>query len=247
MLNVEEKVVILTGASSGIGEATAKVLANTGAKVVLSARREDRLRKLKSEIENRGGTVEYKVTDVTSQQQLEDLASFTLENFGQIDVLINNAGFMPLSYLHEKRVTEWEQMIDVNVKGVLYGIAAVLPYMRRKKQGHIINVSSVAGHIAFPSSAVYSGTKFAVRAITEGLRQEEVENNVRTTIISPGSVDTELVNCISNQEIKRGIEEQIREFGLPAEAIANSILYAISQSGNIAVNEIIVRPTKQEI
>ena len=247
MLNVEEKVVILTGASSGIGEATAKVLANKGAKVVLSARREERLRKLKSEIEKQGGTVEYKVTDVTSQQEVEELASFTLDNFGQIDVLINNAGFMPLSYLHEKRVTEWEQMIDVNIKGVLYGIAAVLPYMRTRKQGHIINVSSVAGHIAFPSSAVYSGAKFAVRAITEGLRQEEVENNVRTTIISPGAVDTELVNCISNQEIKKGIEEQIMEFGLPAEAIANSILYAISQPDNIAVNEIIVRPTKQEL
>jgi NADP-dependent 3-hydroxy acid dehydrogenase YdfG len=247
MLNVEEKVVILTGASSGIGEATARVLTNNGAKVVLAARREERLRKLKSEIEKQGGIVEYKVTDVASQQEVEELASFTLDNFGQIDVLINNAGFMPLSYLHEKRVTEWEQMIDVNIKGVLYGIAAVLPYMRTRKQGHIINVSSVAGHIAFPSSAVYSGTKFAVRAITEGLRQEEVENNVRTTIISPGAVDTELVNCISNQEIKKGIEEQIMKFGLPAEAIANSILYAISQSDNIAVNEIIVRPTKQEL
>ena len=247
MLNVEEKVVILTGASSGIGEATAKVLANKGAKVVLSARREKRLRKLKSEIENQGGTVEYKVTDVTSRQEVEELASFTLDTFGKIDVLINNAGFMPLSYLHEKRVTEWEQMIDVNVKGVLYGIAATLPHMRSRKQGHIINVSSVAGHIAFPSSAVYSGAKFAVRAITEGLRQEEVENNIRTTIISPGAVDTELVNCIPNQEIKKGIEEQIMEFGLPAEAIANSILYEISQPDNIAVNEIIVRPTKQEL
>src|SRR4051794_4295943 len=135
MLNVEEKVVILTGASSGIGEATAKVLANKGAKVVLSARREERLQKLKSEIEKQGGTVEYKVTDVASQQEVEELASFTLDTFGKIDVLINNAGFMPLSYLYEKRVTEWEQMIDVNIKGVLYGIAAVLPYMRTRKQG----------------------------------------------------------------------------------------------------------------
>jgi NADP-dependent 3-hydroxy acid dehydrogenase YdfG len=249
MLNVEGKVVILTGASSGIGEATAKVLASKGAKVVLSARREERLRKLKSEIKKQGGTgtVEFRVTDVTSQQELEELASFTLDTFGQIDVLINNAGFMPLSYLHEKKVLEWEQMIDVNIKGVLYGIAAVLPYMRTRKQGHIINVASVAGHIAFPSSAVYSGTKFAVRAITEGLRQEEVENNIRTTIISPGAVATELVNSISNQEIKKGIEKQILEFGLPPEDIAKSVLYAISQPDNTAVNEIIVRPTKQKI
>jgi NADP-dependent 3-hydroxy acid dehydrogenase YdfG len=249
MLNVEGKVVILTGASSGIGEATAKVLASKGAKVVLSARREERLRKLKSEIKKQDGTgtVEFRVTDVTSQQELEELASFTLDTFGQIDVLINNAGFMPLSYLHEKKVLEWEQMIDVNIKGVLYGIAAVLPYMRTRKQGHIINVTSVAGHIAFPSSAVYSGTKFAVRAITEGLRQEEVENNIRTTIISPGAVATELVNSISNQEIKKGIEKQILEFGLPPETIAKSVLYAISQPDNTAVNEIIVRPTKQKI
>ncbi|WP_223070508.1 SDR family oxidoreductase [Paenibacillus caui] len=246
MLNVEGKVVILTGASSGIGEATAKVLASSGAKVVLAARREERLQALKSTIEQQGGTAVYKVTDVTSQAEVEKLARFTLETFGQIDVLVNNAGIMPLSFLHEKKVTEWDQMIDVNIKGVLYGIGAVLPYMRERKQGHIIDVSSVTGHIVRKTWAVYSATKFAVRAITEALRQEEAENNIRTTIICPGAVITELPNTISNEEIKKSITESM-QISLPPEAIANSILYAISQPENTAVNEIIVRPTKQEL
>ncbi|WP_225068312.1 SDR family oxidoreductase [Pseudalkalibacillus sp. A8] len=246
MLNVVGKVIILTGASSGIGEATAKVLASNGAKVVLAARREERLRNLKLALEKQGGTVEYKVTDVTSQEQMEELARFTIDTFGQIDVLINNAGIMPLSFLHEKKVMEWDQMIDVNIKGVLYGIGAVLPYMRKRKQGHIIDVSSVTGHIVRKTWAVYSGTKFAVRAITEALRQEEAENNIRTTIICPGGVRTELVNTISNEEIKKSINESL-QIALPPEAIANSILYAISQPEHTAVNEIIVRPTKQEL
>ncbi|WP_141430437.1 SDR family oxidoreductase [Bacillus sp. 03113] len=246
MLNVDGKVVVLTGASSGIGEATAKVLANNGAKVVLAARREERLRDLKSNIDKQGGTAVFKVTDVTSHEEVDELASFANDTFGQIDVLINNAGIMPLSFLHEKKIAEWDQMIDVNMKGVLYGIGAVLPYMRIRKQGHIINVSSVTGHIVNKSWAVYSGTKFAVRAITEALRQEEAKNNIRTTIISPGAVVTELANIITNKEIKKGIEESMK-ISLPAEAIAHSILYAISQPDNTAVNEIIVRPTNQEI
>ncbi|MBD1382924.1 SDR family oxidoreductase [Metabacillus arenae] len=246
MLNVEGKVVILTGASSGIGEAAAEVLANNGAKVVLAARREERLAALKSRLEKQGCTSVIKVTDVSSQEEVKELARFTLDTFGQIDVLINNAGIMPLSYLHEKKITEWEQMIDVNIKGVLYGIAAVLPYMRERKQGHIINVASVAGHIVFQSSAVYSGTKFAVRAITEGLRQEEAENNIRATNISPGTVATELLNTITTEEVRKSLDDVVK-LAIPAKAIADSILYAISQPDNTAVNEIIVRPTKQEI
>lgn len=246
MLNVEGKVVILTGASSGIGEATAKVLAKSGAKVMLAARREERLQELKSTIEEEGGIAAYQVTDVTSQEEVEELARFTLDTFGRIDVLINNAGVMPLSYLHEKKVAEWDRMIDINIKGVLYGIGAALPYMRGRKQGHIINVSSVTGHIVRKTWAVYSGTKFAVRAITEALRQEEAENNIRTTIICPGGVATELVHTISNEEIKQSINESL-EIALAPEAIAHSILYAISQPENTAVNEIIVRPTKQEL
>ncbi|NGM82030.1 SDR family oxidoreductase [Paenibacillus sp. 7124] len=246
MLNVVGKVVILTGASSGIGEATAKVLANSGAKVVLAARREDRLRELKSVIVQEGGIAEYKVTDVASHAEVEELARYTIETFGRIDVLINNAGIMPLSFLHEKKVSEWDQMIDVNIKGVLYGIGAVLPYMREQKKGHIIDVSSVTGHIVRKTWAVYSGTKFAVRAITEAVRQEEAENNIRTTIICPGGVATELSNTITNPDIKKSIEDSW-DVALSPEAIAHSILYAISQPENVAVNEIIVRPTKQEL
>jgi NADP-dependent 3-hydroxy acid dehydrogenase YdfG len=246
MVNVEEKVVIITGASSGIGEAAAKLLAQNGAKIVLAARREERLKLLKSSIEEQGGTAVYQVTDVSSHEEVEELSRFAIDTFGQIDVLVNNAGIMPLSYLHEKKVTEWDQMIDVNIKGVLYGIGAVLPHMRSRKRGHIINVSSVTGHIVRKSWAVYSGTKFAVRAITEALRQEEAENNIRTTIICPGGVATELVHTISNEEIKLNIEHSL-QMALPAEAIAHSILYAVSQPENTAVNEIIVRPTSQEL
>ncbi|MCZ8521378.1 MULTISPECIES: SDR family oxidoreductase [Paenibacillus] len=246
MWNVTGKVVMITGASSGIGEATAKLLAQNGAKVVLAARREERLSSLKNTIEEQGGAAIYKVTDISSHKEVEELSQYAIDTYGQIDVLVNNAGIMPLSYLHEKKVSEWDQMIDINIKGVLYGIGAVLPYMRARKQGHIINVSSVTGHIVRKSWAVYSGTKFAVRAITEALRQEEAENNIRTTIICPGGVATELVHTVSNAEIRKDIEESLQR-GLPAEAVANSILYAISQPEYTAVNEIIVRPTSQEL
>jgi NADP-dependent 3-hydroxy acid dehydrogenase YdfG len=246
MRNVEGKVVIITGASSGIGEATAKVLAHNGAKVVLAARREERLKELKADLEKQGGTAVYKVTDVASQKDMEGLARFTLDTFEQIDVLINNAGLMPLSYLHEKKVSEWEQMIDVNIKGVLYGIGAVLPHMRERKQGHIINVSSVAGHLVRKTFSVYSGTKYAVRAITDGLRQEEAENNIRATILSPGTVETELFHTITNEEVRNSLVE-VRKIAIPAESMAHSILFAISQPDHTAVNEMIVRPTKQEI
>ncbi|WNC16166.1 SDR family oxidoreductase [Brevibacillus brevis] len=246
MGNVEGKVVIITGASSGIGEATAKLLARHGAKLVLAARREERLKALAAAIKEQGGMAAYKATDVSSHEEVEELAQFAIDTFGQIDVLVNNAGIMPLSYLHEKKVAEWDAMIDINVKGVLYGIGAVLPHMRERRQGHIVNVSSVTGHIVRKSWAVYSGTKFAVRAITEALRQEEAENNIRTTIICPGGVVTELVHTVSNKEIRQNIEESLQA-GLPAEAIASSILYAISQPENTAVNEIIVRPTSQEL
>lgn len=246
MLNVAEKVVIITGASSGIGEAAAKLLAQHGAKVVLAARREQRLQDLTAAIKQQGGRAAYKTTDVSSVKEMEELAEFAIQTFGSIDVLVNNAGIMPLSYLHEKKISEWDQMIDINIKGVLYGIGAVLPHMRERRRGHIINVSSVTGHIVRKTWAVYSGTKFAVRAITEALRQEEAENNIRTTIICPGGVATELADTISNKEIKMSIEESLQT-ALPAEAIAHSILYAISQPEYVAVNELIVRPTSQEL
>jgi NADP-dependent 3-hydroxy acid dehydrogenase YdfG len=246
MSNIQDKVVIITGASSGIGEATAKELASKGAKLVLAARREDRLKKLQEEIRNNGGQAVHKVTDVTSHEQMEELAQYALKEFGKIDVMINNAGLMPLSPLHQKKIQEWDTMIDVNIKGVLYGIAAVLPSMRERKSGHIINVSSVAGHLIGPAGSVYSATKFAVRAITEGLRKEECGNNIRTTIISPGAVSTELPETISDSGLKSAIDE-FYKVAIDAESIARAIAFAIEQPSDVAINEMIIRPTIQEL
>jgi NADP-dependent 3-hydroxy acid dehydrogenase YdfG len=246
MSNIQGKVVIITGASSGIGEATAIELASKGAKLVLAARREDRLKKLQEEIQKNGGQAIYKVTDVTSYEQMEELADYALKEFGKIDVLVNNAGVMPLSPVYQKKINEWDTMIDVNIKGVLYGIAAVLPSMRERKEGHIINVSSIAGQLVFPASSVYSGTKFAVRAITEGLRKEEFINNIRTTIISPGAVATELIEAISDLELKAKIVEESKVAIDPA-SIARAIAFAIEQPSDVAINEMIIRPTIQEL
>ncbi|KRE34645.1 SDR family oxidoreductase [Paenibacillus sp. Soil522] len=244
MPNIQDKVVIITGASSGIGEATAKELASKGAKLVLAARRKDRLQKLQEEIQNNGGRAIYKVTDVASNEQMEELADYALKEFGKIDVMVNNAGVMPLSPVYEKKIKEWDTMIDVNIKGVLYGIAAVLPSMRERKEGHIINVSSIAGHLVFPASSVYSGTKFAVRAITEGLRIEEFINNIRTTIISPGAIATELIEAISGSELRSAIDEAMKIAIEPA-SIARAIAFAIEQPSDVAINEMIIRPTVQ--
>ncbi|MBD2872489.1 SDR family oxidoreductase [Paenibacillus arenilitoris] len=246
MSNIQDKVVVITGASSGIGEATAKELAAKGAKLVLAARRENRLHKIQSEIESKGGTAIYKVTDVTSQEQVKALAAFAITTYGKIDVMINNAGLMPLSPLYERKIKEWDTMIDVNIKGVLYGIAAVLPSMRERKEGHIINISSVAGHLIGPAGSVYSATKFAVRAITEGLRKEECINNIRTTIISPGAVASELPETISGLELKTAIDE-FYMIAIDADSIARAIAYAIEQPSDVAINEMIIRPTRQEL
>ncbi|HEX7064469.1 MAG TPA: SDR family oxidoreductase [Bacillales bacterium] len=246
MSNVEEKVVLLTGASSGIGEATAKELAAHGAKLVLAARREERLQDLQQTIKNEGGEAEYKVTDVTCREQMQDLAQFALDTYGKVDVMVNNAGLMPQSLLHNLKIDEWDRMVDVNIKGVLYGIAAVLPHMRERKTGHIINLSSVAGHEVFPGSAVYSGTKFAVRAISEGLRKEETENNIRTTILSPGAIDTELTETITDTDVKQGVEE-LYKLAIHPNSIARAIRYAVDEPESVAVNELMIRPTSQEL
>lgn len=245
MSNIQGKVVIITGASSGIGEAAAKELASKGAKLVLAARREDRLKDLQQSILSNGGQAVYKVTDVTSHEQMEDMAALALNEFGTIDVLINNAGIMPHSFLYKKKVDDWNKMIDVNIKGVLYGIAAVLPTMRERKTGHIINVSSVAGHVVGAGSTVYAGTKFAVRAISEGLRKEESSHNIRSTIISPGAVDTELTNSITDMDLKPGIDK-IYEGAINADSIARAIVFAIEEPAEVAINEMIIRPTSQE-
>ena len=245
MSEIQNKVVIITGASSGLGEATAKRLAASGAKLMLAARREDRLKELVAAIAQTGGTANYLVTDVTDRAQVEALAKQTLSTYGRIDVLINNAGLMPLSPLDQIKVEEWDQMIDVNIKGVLYGIAAVLPMMRQQKSGHIINLSSVAGHKVFPGAAVYCATKFAVRAISEGLRLES-NGEIRSTNISPGAVATELTSTISDADTAASINA-LYEIAIDADAIARAIAFAIEQPGDVDVNEMIIRPTRQEL
>ncbi|PZE19541.1 SDR family oxidoreductase [Paenibacillus xerothermodurans] len=236
---------MITGASSGIGEAAAKELASKGAKLVLAARREDRLKKLQEDIQNQGGQAIYKVTDVTSHEQMEELAAYALTEFGKIDVLINNAGLMPNSFLYKKQIDDWNKVIDVNIKGVLDGIAAVLPSMRERKSGHIINLSSVAGHVVGPTSTVYAATKHAVRAISEGLRKEEYSNNIRSTIISPGAVKSELTESITDPDVKAAVGEMYKG-AIEAEAIARAIAFAIEQPADVAVNEMLIRPTHQE-
>ncbi|MEH7298731.1 SDR family oxidoreductase [Neobacillus drentensis] len=244
MSELNNKVIIITGASSGIGRSTAKKLAQEGAKVVLAARREERLVELAEEIKSMGGSAIYRVTDVTSRKNVEELVSFTLETYGQIDVLFNNAGIMPLSYMKNGRVEEWDQMIDVNIKGVLHGVGAILPHMLERNSGHIITTSSVAGHGIFPSGTVYCATKFAARVIMEGLAKELVKTQIRTTTISPGVVDTELPDLIADAEV-RPIFENPDLPSIKSEDIANAVYFALSQPPSVAVNEIIIRPTNQ--
>ena len=245
MSAIQNKVVIITGASSGLGEATARRLAKNGAKLMLAARRENRLQKLVSEIEQDGGTAKYQVTDVTDRSAVETLVKATKEAYGKIDVLVNNAGLMPLSPLAEIKVEEWEKMVDVNIKGVLYGIAAVMPVMLQQESGHIINLSSVAGHKVFPGGAVYCATKFAVKAISEGIRLES-EGKIRSTNISPGVVDTELTSTISDEKTAKNVE-QMYSVAIDADAIARAITFAIEQPEDVDINEMIIRPTKQEL
>ncbi len=244
MSEIQNKVVIITGASSGLGEATARRLAASGAKLMLAARREDRLKVLVAAIAESGGTATYRVTDVVDRAQVEALAKETLNTYGRIDVLINNAGLMPLSPLDRVKVKEWDRMIDVNIKGVLYGIAAVLPTMRQQKSGHIINLSSVAGHQVFAGSAVYCATKFAVRAISEGIRLES-NGEIRSTNISPGAVATELTSTITDKDTAARMNTFYAAIAIDADAIARAIAYAIEQPSDVDVNEMIVRPTRQ--
>ena len=202
-MSIQNKVVIITGASSGVGAATAKLLASKGAKVVLAARREDRLQALASEI---GANAIYQATDVTNRDQMASLVQLALDHFGCVDVLYNNAGVMPQGNLSERDYDQWQKMLDINIMGVLNGIGAVLPTMQAQQDGLIISTDSVAGHVVYPASAVYNGTKYAVRAIMEGLRQEEKDNGIRSTIVSPGAVKTELVNTIGNHAVFEGVK-----------------------------------------
>ncbi len=239
------KIVIITGASSGLGEATARRLSERGAKLVLAARREDRLIKLTEELKANGGEAIWQTTDVTDRKQVEALAKTAKDTFGRIDVLINNAGLMPLAPLDALKVDEWDQMVDVNIKGVMYGIAAVLPTMREQHSGHVINLSSVAGHKLFPGAAVYCATKFAVKALSEGLRME-AGDEIRSTNISPGAIDTELTSTITDPTAAEAAAE-LYKVAIDADAVARAIVYAIEQPHDVDINEIILRPTAQEL
>jgi len=244
MSGTEGKVVAITGASSGIGEATALLLAERGAKVVLGARGSDRLEALARRITASGGEAAYARTDVKRREDLSDLVGLAIERYGKLDVLVNNAGVAPISPLDELRVEDWEEMIDVNLKGVLYGIAAALPVFRRQGFGHFVNVISTAGIQITPTMAVYAGTKNAVRTITEGLRLEAA-GKLRVTGISPGFVQTKLADSMNNLEVRSKIIDQMDKMGIPPMAIARAIAFAIEQPDEIDVNEIVVRPTAQ--
>jgi NADP-dependent 3-hydroxy acid dehydrogenase YdfG len=244
MNNIKGKVVVITGASSGLGEAAARHLSAEGASVVLGARRLDRLKSLADELTRNGGKAIAMATDVTHCDQVKRLVDAAVQTYGRIDVMINNAGVMPQSLLERLKIDEWNQTIDVNIKGVLYGIAAALPYMKQQKSGHFINVSSVAGHKVGPGSAVYSATKHAVRVLSEGLRQEVKPYNLRTTVISPGAVATELPNGTTDPETAERIRK-VYEIAIPADSFARAVAFAMSQPDDVDVNEILYRPTKQ--
>jgi NADP-dependent 3-hydroxy acid dehydrogenase YdfG len=246
-LNIEGKVVVITGASSGLGEATARFLSAQGASVVLGARRIDRLRVLADELSRRGGKALAVPTDVIQCDQVKRLVDAAVQTYGRIDVMINNAGLMPQALLERLKIDEWNRMIDVNIKGVLYGIAAALPHMKQQKAGHFINVSSVAGHRVGPGFAVYAATKYAVRALSEGLRQEVKPYNIRTTVISPGAVATELPNTVTDPQAAERIRKFYAEVAIPAESFARAVAFAMSQPEEVDVNEILFRPTRQEV
>ncbi|PZM17188.1 SDR family oxidoreductase [Rhizobium tubonense] len=241
---IEGKVVVITGASSGLGEAAARLLAKGGAKLALGARRLDRLQALAAELSL--GDDAAVQTDVTDFDQVKNLVDRAAKLHGRVDVIINNAGLMPHSPLERGKIEDWDRMIDVNIKGVLYGIGAVLPYMKEQKSGHIINVSSVAGHKVRAGGAVYAATKHAVRIISEGLRQEVKPYNIRTTIISPGAVDTELPNSVTEEDIARNVRASYETIAIPADSFARVVAFAMSQPEDVDINEILFRPTAQE-
>lgn len=243
----ESKVIVITGASSGIGEASAKLLAAKGNKVVLGARREEQLRQIVEAIKADNGEALYQVTDVTDSEDVEKLVKLAVDTFGRIDVLINSAGIMPHSPLKDKRINDWDQMIDINIKGTLYGIGEALSYMNEQKAGQIINISSVAGHYAHAGGAVYSATKWAVRAISESLREEVAQDgsNIRVTIVSPGAINTELLSSVTDPKLKKNYQQFYDSFGISVDRVATTIQQAIELPADAAWNEIIIRPTKQ--
>jgi NADP-dependent 3-hydroxy acid dehydrogenase YdfG len=244
MSGINNKVVAITGASSGIGEATALLLAERGAKIVLGARRSDRLEALAARISESGRDVVHAPTDVRRRGDLSDLVTLACEQYGKLDVLVSNAGVMPISPLDELRVEDWEAMIDVNIKGVLYGIAAALPVFRQQGSGHFVNIASVSAFRVVPNQSVYAATKMAVRAISEGLRQE-AGDKLRVTIFSPGMTRTNFADSMTDPEVKAQLEERRDAIAMPPEAIARGIAFAIEQPAGIDVGEVVIRPTAQ--
>jgi len=244
---IENKVAIITGASSGIGFATALALSKAGAKVAIGARRTDMLSVLEKKIKENGGEVYSQKLDVTKKNECNSFVNNVIKKWGTVDILVNNAGLMPLSFFKNLKIDEWDQMIDVNIKGVLYCTGAVVTHMLEKKSGHIINISSVAGRIVFPAGSVYCATKHAITAFSEGLRQElSIRKNIRVTCIEPGVVATELTNTITDESLQGFVENAKKMESLQAEDIANAIVYAVESPNHVNVNEILIRPTTQD-
>ena len=245
MEHVKGKVVAITGASSGIGEAIARHLASLGAKVVMGARRTANLETISKSIQEDGGEVVFTKLDVTEREEVSNFVDFTMKAYGTLDVFVNNAGLMPLSMINSYKVEEWHQMIDVNIKGVLHGIAAALPVFEEKDSGQFVNISSVGDRWVGPTSTVYSATKFAVRTISDGLRQE-VSRNIRVALVAPGATESELPNTISDPELKKMAIETFRKDTISGLAIAKAVAFAIAQPADVDVNELVVRPTAQK-
>jgi NADP-dependent 3-hydroxy acid dehydrogenase YdfG len=244
---ISGKVAIVTGASSGIGQATALALSKAGAKVAAGARRTDRLESLEKQIASSGGEVMISKLDVTKKSDCDEFVDAVTKKWGTVDILVNNAGLMPLSFFKNVKVEEWDQMIDVNIKGVLYCTAAVIPHMIAKKSGHIVNISSVAGRVVFPAGSVYCATKHAVTAFSEGIRQElSSRANIRVTCIEPGVVATELLNTITDKSLEKFVASSKQMEALQSDDIANAILFAVNSPAHMNVNEILIRPTTQE-
>ena len=245
--NVQGKVVVITGASSGVGESTARLLAENGAKVVLGARRKDRIDAVVKDITAEGGSALGFKTDVTRRGDVEALVQGAIDKHDRIDVIVNNAGIMPIAPMAALKVEEWDRMIDINIKDLLYGVAAVLPIMQRQKRGHIINIASVFGFKVFaPGGTVYSATKFAVRAVTEGLRVELRADNIRCTMISPGAVATEIPESSSDEATRKSLRE-FYKMAIPANSIARAIAYSIEQPAEVEIDEVVIRPSAQEL
>lgn len=245
MESLKGKVIIVMGASSGIGEASVRKIAGKGGRLVIAARREEKLKEIADSLPD--ADINYLKADVTNYEEVKRVIDYAMEKYGCIDVVFNNAGIMPTGNLIEARRDEWKQMLDINIMGVLNAIAAVLPIMEMQKSGHIITTDSVAGHVVYPGSAVYCGTKFALRAIMEGLRQEERENNIKSTLISPGAVRTELYKTVQDKAASEALFKLQAEAGLDSEDVAEAVVYAIETPAHLSVSEVILRPTIQVV